>query len=538
MTDIFLVQPPIRDFYLTSKRTIPYGLASIASALVEHGFTVDLFDALARSKSRVLDLPQEMDYLRAFYGTPDQSPFALFHHFRHFGYSFEHIGKMAAASGAFLVGISSLFTAYSDLAMKTAEAIKAFHPGCKVVLGGHHPTSLPESCMACTAVDYLIRGEGEGAMPLLARAVKEGLAPDAVPGVVYRKTRKSLHVSPPAMVEKPEQFPLPALSLIKHSFYTRKKAGSTVIVTSRGCPMRCSYCSVGASGMPYRRRPVGSVIKEMEASVTRYNARFIDFEDENLSLDREWFLDLLKEIQKRFSGHGLELRAMNGLFPPSLDEKIICEMKTAGFKTLNLSLGSVSGPQLAEFARPDVRKALETALLHAGRFGLETVCYIIVSAPGQSADSSLKDLLFLAEKQTLAGVSVFYPSPGSPDFDKCDRLGLLPDRVSLMRATAFPISHTTSRLEAVTLLRLGRILNFIKSLKDHGLPLPKPAPCSGMEKADGSTRMEKGVKLLAGFLRDGRIRGITPEGRVYAHAASEKLTGQFISGLKHLGILK
>ena len=49
--------------------------------------------------------------------------------------------------------------------------------------------------------------------------------------------------------------------------------------------------------------------------------------------------------------------------------------------------------------------------------------------------------------------------------------------------------------------------------------------------------MEKGVTLLAEFFQDGRIRGITPDGRVYEHAASEKLTKQFISGLKHLGIL-
>ena len=92
MTDILLTQPPIRDFYLTSKRTIPYGLACIAATLLEEGFSVEIFDGLAASKSRIIDLPKEMNFLRKYYGKPDRSPFGLFHHYRHFGYSFEYIG--------------------------------------------------------------------------------------------------------------------------------------------------------------------------------------------------------------------------------------------------------------------------------------------------------------------------------------------------------------------------------------------------------------------------------------------------------------
>jgi hypothetical protein len=106
MVDVLLIQSPIRDFYLTAKRTIPYGLACLAAVLIEDGFSVRIVDALATSKSRIIDLPEEMAYVHKYYGKSDQSPFALFHHFRHFGYSFEHIGKLARESHAFLVGIS------------------------------------------------------------------------------------------------------------------------------------------------------------------------------------------------------------------------------------------------------------------------------------------------------------------------------------------------------------------------------------------------------------------------------------------------
>jgi hypothetical protein len=137
MPDILLIQPPIRDFYLTAKRTIPYGLACIASALMDSGFSVSLLDGLASSKSRIRQLPDEMSYLQPFYGRPDLSPFALFHQFRHFGYSFDTIGQKAGESGAFLVGISSLFTPYVNEAIRTAETVKTHLPKAKIVLGGH-----------------------------------------------------------------------------------------------------------------------------------------------------------------------------------------------------------------------------------------------------------------------------------------------------------------------------------------------------------------------------------------------------------------
>ena len=155
MPDILLIQPPIRDFYLTAKRTIPYGLTCIASTLMNSGFSVAILDGLATSKSRIRDLPEEMKYLLPYYGRPDLSPFALFHHFRHYGYSFDTIGKKAGDSGAFLVGVSSLFTPYVREAIRTAEVVKACLPDAKIVMGGHHPTALPESVLASAAVDFV-----------------------------------------------------------------------------------------------------------------------------------------------------------------------------------------------------------------------------------------------------------------------------------------------------------------------------------------------------------------------------------------------
>ena len=535
MPDILLVQPPIRDFYLTAKRTIPYGLASIAATCIAAGFSVEILDALASSRRRDIDWPDEMAYLKPYYGRPDTSPFALFNRFRHYGYSFEYIGKMARHSDAFLVGISSLFTPYSDEALETASRIKSALPNCKIVLGGHHPTEMPQHVMQCPSVDYVIRGDGENAMPLLAKGLQKGQNLKNIPGIVYRDESGQMVVSKPHRVNDPENLLLPATHLIKHQFYKRGSRGSTVIVASRGCPGRCSYCCMRQS--PERhfiQRPVESVLEEINRAVTRDNSGFIDFEDENLSLNRSWFLDLLDGIILMFKDAGLELRAMNGLFPPSLDKDVVGAMAKAGFKSLNLSLGSSSPTQLKRFQRVDVRDAFDNALAAAHYHGLQAVGYVIAGAPGQSAESSVDDLLYLASRRTLAGVSIFYPAPGALDFKKCRKLGLLPPSFALMRSSAIPIDHTTTRLNAVTLLRLGRILNYMKALLDQGIPIPAALPFSPGFRLKNADRMKVGLKLLSWFLHDGKIRGVAPGGEVYRHRISPELTGLFLEEIQKI----
>ena len=535
MPDILLVQPPIRDFYLTAKRTLPYGLACIAAGLEKAGFSVDILDALATSRSRDIAWPENMNYLREFYGRDDRSPFALFHRYRHYGYSFEHLARKAAQSGAFLVGISSLFTTYSGEALETAQWIKAALPSCVIAMGGHHPTELPESVMQCPVVDYVIRGDGEHAMPLLAQALRDRRSPLNVPGIVLRAADGTLHISGPARLDDLDEFPLPATHLIRHRHYCRGKKGSAVIVASRGCPMRCSYCSMRRSSeRTFCRRSLTSVLAEIERAVERDGTGFIDFEDENLTLNCRWFVRLLRGITSRFGNAGLELRAMNGLFPPSLNDDIIAAMAAAGFRSLNLSLGSSNPAQLKKFQRPDVRAAFDAALASAQKYNLQCVGFVISGAPQQSAADSVADLLFLAERRVLAGVSIFYPAPGSSDYRLCKEMGLLPTDFALMRSSALPISHTTDRQQSVTLLRLGRALNFMKSLLDQGAGLPEPQDFKTGVTLNPEDRRAVGVHLLRWFLSDGQIRGVDSRGKVYRHTISITLTRMFLEGLRQI----
>jgi radical SAM superfamily enzyme YgiQ (UPF0313 family) len=269
----------------------------------------------------------------------------------------------------------------------------------------------------------------------------------------------------------------------------------------------------------------------MEDAVEKYGARFIDFEDENLSFSKKWFLTLLNEISSRHRHRDLELRAMNGLFPPTLDEEVVAAMKSAGFKTLNLSLGATCREQLQRFQRPDVRDAFDNCLGLAEKHSLDAVGYVICGAPGQDADQSLEDLLYLAHRRVLAGLSVFYPAPGSRDYETAKGLDILPGETSLYRSSTIPISHTTTRLESITLMRLARIINFMKAISAQGQESPSPAPIHTETVLPDLNRFEIGTLLLSGFLHDGHIRGVTPEGRIYKHCIDGNLVEKFLGKL-------
>ncbi|WP_054032726.1 B12-binding domain-containing radical SAM protein [Desulfatitalea tepidiphila] len=531
MPDILLIQPPIRDFYLTAKRTMPYGLACIAGALRKEGFSVAIFDSLATDKARIIEWPGEMAFLKPFYGREDRSPFALFHHFRHFGYSFEHIGHIARHSGARLIGISSLFSAYSHTALETAAAVRKFCPDATIVMGGHHPSVLPEAVMRHPAVDFVLRGDGEATLPPLARALRDGGDLETVAGLVRRGPKGALIASPPAVVDDLNGLPLPAFDLLDWRFYRRSGKGSLALSAGRGCPMRCTYCAVNASTYHgFRARSVDAVMAEIKAADRIAPLGFIDFEDEHLTADRSWFMALLGAIGDYFKGRLPELRAMNGMFVPTLDREMLLEMRRVGFKALNFALITTDKGQLRRFGRPDLSADLDRVLSAAGRERLHSVAYLIVGGPDQDPFASLADLLFLARRPVLAGVSVFYPAPGSADYQWCRQRGKLPDRPGLWRASTLPLEHATDRRQTVTLLRLGRILNYMKHRLDmgHGLPAPAAPPAEITPDID---RDSAGRMLLSAFLKDGVIRGIDKDGRLYAHEVDAALCRAFIDGV-------
>ncbi|MGD8252613.1 MAG: radical SAM protein [Desulfobacterales bacterium] len=535
MTDILLIQPPIHDYYFTAKRSIPYGLACIAGALEDAGFSVRIVDALATHRSRSAEPPPALSYLSGIYGPPDRSPFGLFSTYRRFGYSGEHIRKLIQRNPPFLVGISSLFTPYEKDALDMADLVRVTLPECHIVMGGHHPTQFPERMLSHPSVDFVLRGDGELSMPELAHALIRRRPVSSVPGVCFRKPGTGLHISNPAYLTDLSVLPLPATHLLETGHYRRKHRQSHVVVSSRGCPMNCSYCCMGRHGsVPYRRRSVASVLEEIEAAAQSGNIGFIDFEDENLTLDRRWCLSLLNALRKRFPQNPPELRAMNGLHPATLDDELVSAMAEAGFKTLNLSIGSTHEVQQDRFGRACDTEAVDRCIDIARRVGMTCVGYIIAGAPLQCPETSVDDLIYMAQRRILCGLSIYYPAPGSRDFDRCRRLGVLPASIEQMRSSALPVSHTTTRVDAATLLRLSRLINFMKHLLDigKGIPAPTAPPPSDVRPTLPIDRTDLGALLLSWFLHDAGIRGVAPGHLVVNHRINPDLARRLLTGIQ------
>ena len=113
---------------------------------------------------------------------------------------------------------------------------------------------------------------------------------------------------------------------------------------------------------------------------------------------------------------------------------------------------------------------------------------------------------------------------------------MLPGSSSLMRSSALPFDDSTSRLEAVTLLRLSRIINFMKHLVNVFGKIPEPEIFPDVSTLPVINREAVSRKLLQWLLFDGKIRGVTDTGQVYAHLSDDRLAEKCIKELKTIEI--
>ena len=184
---ILLIQPPIRDFYQTSIRTQPIGLAYLAASLKKHGHEVEILDCQTEKKKSI-SIPSELSYLRDFYPFDDRSPFKLYTGYYHFGMGWDEIGQKIKNSMADVFGISS-FTPYHGEALEIAQIIKDWDRRKIVIMGGAHASCDPEGVLKSPFVDYAVLGEGEIRFPLLIKKIEKKDLKEIteMDGIGYRK---------------------------------------------------------------------------------------------------------------------------------------------------------------------------------------------------------------------------------------------------------------------------------------------------------------------------------------------------------------
>ena len=466
---ILLIQPPIEDFYQTSIRTQPLGLAYVAASLQAHGHQVEILDCQTEKK-RPVPVPHELSYLRGFYPFDDRSPFKLYRGYYHFGMDREEIRRTIEGSDADVFGISSSFTPYHHEALEIARTIKESDERKIVVMGGSHVSCDPAGVLRSPFVDYAVLGEGEIRLPLLLDRIEKGREGGIgeMDGIGYRKEGREVIHPLETFIGDLDALPHPARELLDPDRYRMKKGRSTMVITSRGCPHGCAYCSSRlVMGSSFRVRTPESVLREMKECQDRYGIQSFDIEDDNFTLDRKRAKRLMNLIIGTFGEGGIELTAMNGVSFASLDEELLGVMKEAGFHTVNLSYVSSDPSTKERMGRPQAKIGFEEVLEGTKRAGLDVVAYAILGLPGQRIEEMVDTLIYLMGKRVLIGPSIYYPTPGTPLFERCKKDLLLPPSSSQWRSSAFPIeTRDFSRLDLVTLFRLARVINFVKARMD------------------------------------------------------------------------
>jgi radical SAM superfamily enzyme YgiQ (UPF0313 family) len=460
---LLLIQPPVQDFYDTDIRLQPIGLCYLKAAVRQYhpDIEVKVLDFHQGWGRTTVPLPKELSYLKEYYFIPDMSPFRSFDQYFHFGASYEEIAGVVAKEQPDMVGISSNFSPYFREALHCARVIKEA-TGAIIVMGGSHVSCSPETVLRESFVDYVIKGEGERPLVELLSAINNDRQLRKVANLAYKKNG-ALFYNEPAENFPVDGLPRPDFSDITSTRYGYKKQPICMVMTSRGCPHQCTFCSVRKTfGPKYRIRKPAAVVQEMEK---RYQEgyRIFDFEDDNLTFNMEQFKELCALIEEKFQGKDIQLLAMNGISYKSLDAEVLAAMRKAGFTHLNLALVSANVETLRNVKRPHSIDNFTHVVASAFEYGFEIVAYQILGLPHESLDAMIDTLIFLAHHPLLIGVSVFYLTPGSPIANEFPDIRE-PD-IFRSRSTAMAIeTEHCCREDLYTLFIMARVLNFLKGI--------------------------------------------------------------------------
>jgi len=412
-----------------------------------------------------------------------------------------------------MVGISSLFSAYEDESVECANLAKRSAPSSVVVLGGGHPSALPRYTLSKSKADFVVMGEGEISFPSLVNKLQKGEDPRCLKGVAGRIKDNEIFVNEPCFEKDILSFLYPKRSLVDFDFYRYNNKPMTQILSSRGCPFSCAFCSAHlTSGRAYRARTPEDVVAEMEDCLNRFGIEVFDFEDDNLTFDTSRAKALMDLIVSKFGERRLILHAMNGVSMKGLSIDLLESMYRAGFSQLNLSPLSSAPATRSSMIRPENHEEALALPRIAAEMGFQVTAYIMMGYPSHSLSGIMESLATLALDPILLAPSPFYPAPGSKIHEDLSNGNKDSDEIRwpLMRSSLFPeIPGGLKRRESRTVFWLTRVANFAKSLtpdQDYGaLSANLNKLFGGLDKKSDAS--EKGVVVQSSGALDNLMRG-------------------------------
>jgi radical SAM superfamily enzyme YgiQ (UPF0313 family) len=217
--------------------------------------------------------------------------------------------------------------------LEAARAVKNKYPGKAVVLGGGGPSPLArELCEKFDFIDAVAYGEGEGAIVDIARRGTKGFK--GVKGVVCREGGRVVVNAPRPAVKDLDALPLPAYHRMDFKQYK-----VPTVITSRGCPYGCHFCSLSVFwGKKVRCRSIDSVMEELTLLSRRYGVKYVFFGDATFIMDRARTLELCRRLKAERLG--LKWECLVRL--DRVDEELMREMSAAGCEAVFYGLESGS----------------------------------------------------------------------------------------------------------------------------------------------------------------------------------------------------
>ena len=313
-----------------------------------------------------------------------------------------------------LIGITATTPLYRE-ACKIAKAIKSKND-VPIVIGGYHVTILQKPVMADhTEFDYAVLGEGEITFSKLIRCLEQGGDPANIPGLLIRSGGNVEFTGIRPMVNNLDELPYPAHDLINKKLYlwTAPRKGVvpiTIILTKRGCPFHCTFCSQKSMfTRKVRYRSIDNVLDELEEITKVLGFHHILIQDDTLVIKRERMLQLCEGIHQR----GLKF-TWEGLARANLvDKELINIMAEAGLVRISFGIESGDDEILQTIQKGVTKEQMRTAYKWCEEAGIETRGSAIIGHPGETRKSAWKTILFVRSithlDQLLLNIMVPYP---------------------------------------------------------------------------------------------------------------------------------
>jgi radical SAM superfamily enzyme YgiQ (UPF0313 family) len=307
----------------------------------------------------------------------------------------------------------------------TAAAIRGSLPDTVLMVGGCHPSPLPERTLEeFPAFDAVVVGEGEQAFVELLERLDEPDSWKEIPGLCVRRGG-AIEKGPerPAIADL-DSLAFPAFDLFNgnggRALYASRKAERLLTLgTARGCPYRCLFCQ-NPMGRRYRIRSVESVIEEIDHDIKAFNVQRLLITDETFTLSRRRTELLLEGMLGRGFGRKIAWSCITRA--DALDPALLRVMRAAGCDTVFLGVESGDDGILGGIEKRMSVEENAEAVRWAKEAGLFTHVNVILGLPGETGKTALKTVsAALRIDADACGFNILVPWPGSPVFEMAEK---------------------------------------------------------------------------------------------------------------------